>query len=140
MFYQNHSLTLYTVKIFCNLILRKVIGLGLEKSQTALLGLLGSDWWIVFCDMVDWWKAFSIISSQDHCQRSSLSWISNIPQARFESAQNLTSGLAEWSCAVAITTTPQCYLIFYLGFLSGPFTNQRTAGERGVHFFNWTFH
>ena len=43
MFYQNHSLTLYAVQIFCNLILRKIIGLELEKSQTVLLGLLGSD-------------------------------------------------------------------------------------------------
>ena len=43
MFYQNHSLTLHTVEIFCNSMLRKVIVLGLENSRTALLGLLGSD-------------------------------------------------------------------------------------------------
>ena len=43
MFYQNHSLTLYTTEIFCNSILRKIIGLGLEKSQTTLLVVLGSD-------------------------------------------------------------------------------------------------
>ena len=30
-----------------------------------------------FCDMVDWRKAFSLISSQDHCQRSSPSRISD---------------------------------------------------------------
>ena len=39
MFFQNHSLTLYKVEIFCNSILREiiVIGLenGLEKSRTA---------------------------------------------------------------------------------------------------------
>ena len=43
MFYQNHS-TLYTVEIFSNSVLRKIILLGLEKSQTALLSSLGSDW------------------------------------------------------------------------------------------------
>ena len=39
MLFQNHSLTLYKVEIFCNSILREiiVIGLenGLEKSRTA---------------------------------------------------------------------------------------------------------
>ena len=40
-----------------------------------------------FCGMVDHWKAFSLISSQDHCQSSSPSQISNPPQAGFE--QNL---------------------------------------------------
>ena len=43
MFYQNHS-TLYTVEIFSNSVLRKIILLGLEKSQTTLLSSLGSDW------------------------------------------------------------------------------------------------
>ena len=42
-FYQNHSLMLYIVEIFCSSILKKIIGLELEKSQTALLGLLGPD-------------------------------------------------------------------------------------------------
>ena len=59
-----------------------------------------------FCGMVDWRKVFSLISSRDHCQRSSPSQISNTPQAGFEPAQNLSSGLVEWSCAVVITTTP----------------------------------
>ena len=52
-------------------------------------------------------KAFSLISSWDHCQRSSPPQISNTPQAEFEPAQNLSSGLVEWSCAVVITTTPR---------------------------------
>ena len=60
-----------------------------------------------FCGMVDQRKAFSLISSPDHCQRSSPSRISNPPQAGFELAQNLSSGLVEWSCAVAITATPR---------------------------------
>ena len=53
-----------------------------------------------FCGMVDWWKAFSLISSRDHCHRSSPSQIYDTPRAGFEPAQNLSSGLAEWSCAV----------------------------------------
>ena len=34
-----------------------------------------------FCGMVNRRKAFSLISSWDHCQRSSPSWISDTPQA-----------------------------------------------------------
>ena len=56
-----------------------------------------------FCGMVDRWKAFSLISSRNHCQRSSPSQISNTPWAGFETAQNLSSGFVKWSCAVAIT-------------------------------------
>ena len=59
-----------------------------------------------FCEMVDRRKAFSLISSWDHCQRSSLSLISDTPRAGFELAQNLSIGFVEWSCAVVITTTP----------------------------------
>ena len=40
-------------------------------------------------------KAFSLISSRDHCQRSSQSGISDTPRAGFEPAQNLSSGLVE---------------------------------------------
>ena len=39
-----------------------------------------------FCGMVDQRKALSLISNQDHCQRSSPSWISNTLQAGFEPA------------------------------------------------------
>ena len=59
-----------------------------------------------FCGMVDWQKAFSLISRWDHCQRSSPSWISNMLPAGYEPAQNLSSGFLEWSCAVVITITP----------------------------------
>ena len=48
-----------------------------------------------FCGMVDQRKTFSLISSWDHCQRSSPSRISNMPQAGFEPVQSLSSGLAE---------------------------------------------
>ena len=60
------------------------------------------------CGIVDRPKAFSLISSRDHCQRSSPSRISDTPRAGFEPAQNLSSGLVEWSCAVVITTAPRC--------------------------------
>ena len=44
-----------------------------------------------FCGMVDGRKAFSLISSRDHCQRSSPSRISDTPRAGFEPAHNLSS-------------------------------------------------
>ena len=77
-----------------------------------------------FCGMVDRRKAFSFISSRDNCQRSSSSRISNSPWVGYELAQNLSSGLVEWSCAVMTTTTPwittaplhQKQLIFYVRY------------------------
>ena len=60
-----------------------------------------------FCGMFDRRKAFSIISSRDHCQRSSPSRISNKLWAGFEPVQNLSPAFVEWSCAVVITTTPR---------------------------------
>ena len=62
-----------------------------------------------FCGMIDQRKAFSLISSRDHCRRSSPSRISDMLQAGSDPAQNLSSGLVEWSCAVVLTTTPQCH-------------------------------
>ena len=58
-----------------------------------------------FRGMVDWQKEFSLISSQDHRQRSSPSQISDMLQAGFEPAQNLSLGFVEWRCVVVITTT-----------------------------------
>ena len=66
-----------------------------------------------FCGMVDRRKTFSLISSRDHCQRSSPSRISNTPRAGFEPAQNLSPDLVEWSCAVVTTTTPWHHNIFW---------------------------
>ena len=71
-----------------------------------------------FCGMVDRRKAFSLISSRDHCQRSSPSRISDTPRAWFEPAQNLSSGLVEWSCAVVITTTTRRHITTTLRFTS----------------------
>ena len=49
----------------------------------------------LFCGMVDQRKAFSLISSHDHCQRPSPSRISDTLQAGFEPVQNLSSGIVE---------------------------------------------
>ena len=68
----------------------------------------------LFCAMVDWRKAFSVISKRDHCQRSPPSPISGTPREGLEAAQNLSSGLVEWSCAVVITTTPWHQLFSYI--------------------------
>ena len=48
-----------------------------------------------FCGTVDRRKAFNLISSRDHCQRSLPLRISDTPQAGFGPAQNLSSGLVE---------------------------------------------
>ena len=75
-----------------------------------------------FCDMVDRRKAFSLISSQDHCQRSSPSQISDRSHAWFEPVQNLSSGLVEWSWAVVITITPwrsfRCFKRVFICFFA----------------------
>ena len=49
----------------------------------------------LLCGMVDRQKVLSLISSQDHYQRSSPSRISNMPRGKFEPAQNLSPGLVE---------------------------------------------
>ena len=62
-------------------------------------------------------KGFSLISSRDHCQRSSPSWISVAPRAGFEPAQNLSSGLVGWICAVEITTAPPLLFLIHVNDL-----------------------
>ena len=69
-----------------------------------------------FYGMVDRRKAFSLISSRDHCQRSSPSWISDKPRAGHEPAHDLSSGLVKWSCTVVITTTPRLTVKFWKYF------------------------
>ena len=54
-----------------------------------------------FCGMVDRGKAFSLISSLDHCQILTIA-NSDMLQAGFDPVQNRSSGLLEWSCAVAL--------------------------------------
>ena len=66
-----------------------------------------------FWGMVDPRKAFNLTSSRDHCHRSSPSQISDTPRAGFEPAQNLSSSVVEWSCAVVITTAPQWFNLIW---------------------------
>ena len=70
---------------------------------------------ICFCRIVDRRKALSFIFSQDHCQRYSLSQISDTPKAVFEPAHNLSSDFIEWSCAIVITNAPRQH--FCIGFI-----------------------
>ena len=72
-----------------------------------------SQWWIVF---VLWltderrlalFPAGTIVRDPHHRE-------SPTRQAGFEPAQNLSSGLVEWSCAVLITTTPRRHNVFLL--------------------------
>ena len=70
--------------------------------------------WMIncFCGMVDWQKMFSLISSWDHCPRSSPSQIFDMPRTGFELAQNLSLGFVEWSCATVKITTPRTMEMF----------------------------
>ena len=79
-----------------------------------------------FCGIADQRKALSLISSRDHCQRSSPWWISDMPRAWFEPVQNLSADCVEWSCTVVITTTlnlpvfDQISLFFFRKNLKSP--------------------
>ena len=68
------------------------------------------------CVMVNRRKASSLISSRNHCQRSSPSQIFDTPREGFEPAQNLNSGFVEWRCAVVINTTPRRRTLYMLSF------------------------
>ena len=70
-----------------------------------------------FCGIVDRLKTFSLISSRDHCERSSASRISDMPRAGCKPAQNLSLSFFEWSCTVVITTTPRYHFSFTALFL-----------------------
>ena len=60
-----------------------------------------------FCSMIDKQKVFSLTSSWNYCQSSSLLLISNMLGTGLELVQNLSFGLVEQSCAIVITTTPR---------------------------------
>ena len=70
-----------------------------------------------FYGMVDRRKAFSLIYSQDHCQKSCSSWISDTSRAGFEPAQNLSQDFVEWRCALVIITTPRRHVGLHQGHL-----------------------
>ena len=79
-----------------------------------------------FCGMVDGCKAFSLISSRDHCQRASSLQIFDMRCAGLESVQNLSSGFVEWICVAGITTTSQPHKEYkrkyFLSLWSYPYT------------------
>ena len=95
-----------------------------------------------FCGMVDRRKVFRLISTQGHCQRPSPSRISNTPQAGFESAQNLSSGLVEWGCAVVITTTPRRHALFWQRYKNASFYLSHYFEQMFLvlcyHFYTWS--
>ena len=57
-----------------------------------------------FSETFEQQKGFSLISSREHCSRSSISRISDTSRAGFEPAVSLILGLVEWSCAEVILT------------------------------------
>ena len=81
---------LYNALDCVNLMSRPAVVLNSLVHHPLLMMMMNS-----FCGMVDQRKAFSLISSRDHCQRSSPSRISDTPRAGFEPAQNLSSALVE---------------------------------------------
>ena len=88
----------YSLKIFLmSLIMPCFILLSFFLPRTMMIKMN------CFCGMVDQRKMSSLISSRDHCQRSSPSRTSDRSQARYEPAQNLSSGFVEWCCPVVIT-------------------------------------
>ena len=62
-----------------------------------------------FWCMVDRRRRLTLFPVGTNCQRSSPLQISDTLRAGFEAAENLSSGLVEWSCVVVINTTPQRY-------------------------------
>ena len=95
---QNQNIWPIEIVFFINIVEYKV------PSKVIMMMMMNC-----FCDMVDRRNVFSLISSQDHCQRFSPSRVSATPRAGLEPAQNLSSGLVEWNCALLITTTTRCY-------------------------------
>ena len=86
---------------------------GVPFYNTCLMMMMMMMMMNCICGMFDRQKMFSLISSWNHCQKSSSSRISDMLQAGFEPAQNLSSGFVEWSCAVVITTTPWWHRLLY---------------------------
>ena len=66
-----------------------------EKVQNLMMMMMMMMMMNCFCGTVDRRKAFRLVSSRDHCQRSSPSQISDTLRVGFEPAQNLSLGLAE---------------------------------------------
>ena len=84
-----------------------------NRLQVPFYTVADDEW---FCGMVNRGKASSLISSRNHCQKSSPSQISDMPRERFEPVQNLSSGFVEWSYPVMITTIPRHHTLYMLSF------------------------
>ena len=82
----------------------EVLSFDLLKCNTFLINML----WTIF-----WWTVDDELFLWDHCQRSSPLRISEALWAGLEPAENLSLGLAEWSCAVVMTTTSSCHLYYF---------------------------
>ena len=88
-----------------------------------------------FCGMVDWRKAFNLISSRDHCQRSSPSRISDSSRAGFESVffQNLQFGIYVRKCTTKFwDTVPNSRVSQYMGISFDKLLDKH-------HQLNWRF-
>ena len=66
-----------------------------ELAFIMIMMMMMNCFWGIF----DQRKAFSLISNQEHCQRSSPTRIFDASQVRVEPVHNLKSGLIEWSCS-----------------------------------------
>ena len=75
-----------------------------------------------FCGMVDYKKTLILITSWEICQTLSPSWNSGTRQAGFVPAQNLSSHLVEWSCALVITNTPHHHDLTWKKHISSAFS------------------
>ena len=77
-------------------------------------------------------------SSRGHYQRSLPSRISDTLRAGFEPAQNLSSGLVEWSCTVVITTAPQMDFFLFLQKNKNPYQSILIKVRLVIHCTSWT--
>ena len=105
-FQKNEHMILWDFKILNDWMIEAPI-LDIVVDKRAIKDSWWWWWWVVFVVWLTDEKAFSLICSRDHWQRSSPSRISDTEPTGFEPAQNLCSGLVEWGCAVVITTTPR---------------------------------
>ena len=91
-------LWLSNIKHYSYLVHIKYVEIRVRGSENLLEDIMMN----CFCGIGDRQKAFSFISSWNHCQRTSPLWVSDTPGAAYEPEFRLD----EWRCAVGIITTP----------------------------------
>ena len=79
--------------------------------------------------MLDRSWVLSLISSLDHCQRSSQSQIFNTPRVGFETLENLSLGFVESNFAAVITTTPLYFNVLLMFYLIIKLNSENTCCE-----------